>query len=68
MSNSDDDVYMSDEELDTTYDDVITTREIAETIRDMCKGTLLFQNLIEDDLYDFLYPQKEEESDEKEFL
>lgn len=65
MSASDDDVYMSDEELDYSYDDVINTREIAETIREMCKDSSIFQYLIEDDLYDLLYPQKEEDECDK---
>ena len=55
-----DDDYMSDEELDLSYEDVIRTREITEFIKRMCKGTELFQYLVEDDLYDFLYPQEEE--------
>ena len=55
-----DDDYMSDEELDLSYEDVIRTREISEFIQRMCKGTELFQYLVEDDLYDFLYPQEEE--------
>ena len=55
-----DDDYMSDEELDLSYEDVIRTREITEFIQRMCKGTELFQYLVEDDLYDFLYPQEEE--------
>lgn len=56
------DEYMSDEELDLSYEDVIRTREITEFIQRMCKGTDLFQYLIEDDLYDFLYPQEESEN------
>ena len=55
-----DDDYMSDEELDLSYEDVIRTREITKFIQRMCKGTELFQYLVEDDLYDFLYPQEEE--------
>lgn len=55
-----DDDYMSDEELDLSYEDVIRTRDITEFIQRMCKGTELFQYLVEDDLYDFLYPQEEE--------
>jgi hypothetical protein len=55
-----DDDYMSDEELDLSYEDVIRTREITAFIQRMCKGTELFQYLVEDDLYDFLYPQEEE--------
>jgi len=54
------DEYMSDEELDLSYEDVVRTREITEFIKRICKDTELFQYLIEDDLYDFLYPQNEE--------
>ena len=65
MSNysGSDDEYMSDEELDMSYEDVISTRQISETINEMCKGTELFQYLTEDDLYDFLYLQQQEDSE-----
>jgi hypothetical protein len=52
--------YMSDEELDLSYEDIETTRRVYDTIKFMSKGTELFQYLTEDDLYDFLYPQEEE--------
>lgn len=52
-------VDFENEELDLSYQNVHTTRNIYEYIKEMCKDTYLFSELLEDDLYDFLYPEQE---------
>lgn len=47
------------DELDLSYENVYITRHIYEYIKEMCIDTNLFSQLLEDDLYDFLYPEKQ---------
>ncbi len=62
MSDTEEELFdIENEELDLSYQDVDITRNIYEYIKDMCKDTDLFSELLEDNLYDFLYPQFDEE-------
>jgi hypothetical protein len=48
--------YFDNEELDASYQNVYMARNIYEYIKEMCKDTELFSELLEDELYEFLYP------------
>ncbi len=61
MSDTEEELYdFENEELDYSYENVHITRHIYDYIKDMCKNTSLFSELIECELYEFLYPQEEE--------
>ena len=47
---------LDNEELDLSYQNVYMTRHIYEYIKEMCKDTELFSELLEEELYEFLYP------------
>ena len=49
---------LDNEELDVSYQNVYMTMHIYEYIQEMCKDTDLFSELLENELYDFLYPKE----------
>jgi len=59
MSDTEEELFdIDNEELDLSYQNVYMTRHIYEYIKEMCKDTDLFSELLEDELYDFLYPKE----------
>ena len=59
MSDTEEELFdIYNEELDLSYQNVYITRHIYEYIKEMCNDTDLFSELLEDDLYDFLYPKE----------
>ena len=59
MSDTEEELFdLDNEELDLSYQNVYMTRNIYEYIQEMCFDTNLFSELLEDELYDFLYPEK----------
>jgi len=56
---SDDDCFYSDEEL--VFDPRNKVYQVYEYIKDICKGSIypLFDNLTEDSLLSFMYPDEE---------
>jgi len=61
MSDYEDDFDFENDELDLSYEDVYIMRGIYEYIKEICKGTDLFGDLLEEELYEFLYPEKNKE-------
>jgi hypothetical protein len=61
MSDYEDEFDFENDELDLSYEDVYITRDIYEYIKSICKGTDLFGDLLEEELYEFLYPEKNKE-------
>ena len=58
MSDTEEDLFdLDNEELELSYQNVYMTRRIYEYIREMCKDTDLFSELLEEKLYYFLYPE-----------
>lgn len=49
---------IENDELDLSYQNVDITRNIYEYIKEMCKDTNLFSELVEEDLYEYLYPEE----------
>jgi hypothetical protein len=59
MSDTEEELFdIDNEELDLSYQNVYITRHIYEYIKEMCNDADLFSELLEDDLYDFLYPKE----------
>ena len=58
MSDTEEELFdVENEELDLVYQNMYTTAHIYEHIREMCKDTDLFSELLEEELYYFLYPE-----------
>ena len=59
MSDTEEELFdIDNEELDLSYQNVYIIRHIYEYIKEMCNDSDLFSELLEDDLYDFLYPKE----------
>ena len=59
MSDTEEELFdLDNEELDLSYQNVYMTRHIYEYIQEMCFDTNLFSELLENELYDFLYPKE----------
>lgn len=58
MSDTEEELFdIENEEFDLVYQNMYTTSHIYEYIREMCKDTDLFSELLEEELYYFLYPE-----------
>jgi hypothetical protein len=59
MSDTEEELFdLDNEELDLSYQNVYMTMHIYEYIKEMCFDTNLFSELLENDLYEFLYPKE----------
>lgn len=57
MSDTEEEQFdFENDELDLSYQDMVMTRNIYEYIKEMCKDSELFSELLEEELYEFLYP------------